>query len=412
MTILRTSIRSAAFAAVAISVIPKSMGAEPTYFPPKTVRVLPVVLVPKGARDPKRSELELLSKHLTWSQTRYREMLGGQDTFSIEKDNPDIVPLSRPLSYYRKLPKPKAAPAWTDEVLTHYELSRFNCPYVFLMVVMNDQDRFPVGGGRPINGGINRGGGILVISMFALTKMPNFQSTLRHELGHAFGLPHVNVYGYDMKSNRSIMSYNPRHKTNGLRESKSPGVLIAEDLRALSLNRRVFSKLKSGPKLAKRIVTLGPMEIPNRPNYELQVTTTAGEKFGSAVKHITGTEIEPSKGPGITYNPKTMWHSDTLPNGEATLELQFPLPVELGSMSIHSQHSGKSHAATHAAIEAMESGRWTKVASQSISVDALVEFQKTTAEKWRIRLRSGPSRKIVLRGLRFFSGEVELFSTP
>ena len=48
-----------------------------------------------------------------------------------------------------------------------------------------------------------------VISSFALTRTPNVQSTTQHEIGHAFGLMHVNAYGIDMKSGDSIMSYNP-----------------------------------------------------------------------------------------------------------------------------------------------------------------------------------------------------------
>ena len=56
----------------------------------------------------------------------------------------------------------------------------------------------------------------------ALDRAPNFQSTLRHELGHAFGLVHVDVYKYDMKTNRSVMAYNSAHRTNRFQESRTP----------------------------------------------------------------------------------------------------------------------------------------------------------------------------------------------
>ena len=127
------------------------------------------------------------------------------------------------------------------ELMQELKTNRHTCPYVFCTVVMNPKSRFPVGGGRPINGGINTGGGILVISSYALDRIPNFQSTLQHELGHAFGLPHVDVYRYNMKTNPSIMSYNPIHKTNGFRPARRPGKLIPEDIRALTLMGMVVS---------------------------------------------------------------------------------------------------------------------------------------------------------------------------
>jgi len=71
-------------------------------------------------------------------------------------------------------------------------------------------------------------------------KSKNFQSTLQHEPGHAFGMLHVNAYGRDMKRNESIMSYNPNHHTGFLRASKTPGILIPENFRVLALNDRVF----------------------------------------------------------------------------------------------------------------------------------------------------------------------------
>ncbi len=94
---------------------------------------------------------------------------------------------------------------------------------------MNPNDGWPAGGGRPFNGGFNTGGGIVIMSSNGLDRAPNFQSTLQHELGHAFGLPHVDVYGYDMQTNMSMMSYNPSHHTNGFEPSATPGRFIPED---------------------------------------------------------------------------------------------------------------------------------------------------------------------------------------
>ena len=82
------------------------------------------------------------------------------------------------------------------------------------------------------------------MSSFALDRIPNFQSTLQHEIAHTCGLPHVDVYGYGMKTSRSIMAYNPAHKTKGFQPAREPGILIPEDRRGLALCTRMFAKLK------------------------------------------------------------------------------------------------------------------------------------------------------------------------
>jgi hypothetical protein len=42
-----------------------------------------------------------------------------------------------------------------------------------------------------------------------------FLATLIHEMGHAFGLTHVDCHGYNMDTNGSLMSYNPRLSSKG-----------------------------------------------------------------------------------------------------------------------------------------------------------------------------------------------------
>ena len=164
---------------------------------------------------------------------------------------------------------------------------------------VNPTESYPRGGGRPINGGVNTGGGIVVISSHAMKTKPNFQSTLQHELGHAFGLTHVNVYGYDMGSSDSIMSYNPGHHTRGLKPSKTPGILIPEDLRGLALNNRAFVDLEFDeseqvPKNYKlgKIKHLGPMKLSDHPL--IVVETNDGEAYSSSVQNIVHSRIRRS----------------------------------------------------------------------------------------------------------------------
>lgn len=213
------------------------------------------------------------------------------------------------------------------------------------------------------HGGYNTGGGIIVLSSYSLDRTPNFQSTLQHKLGHAFGLPHVDAYGYDMKSNDSIMSYNPRHHTRALSPSPTPGVLIPEDLRGLALNRQVFPKLRFDPqqdvppeyRMAERVVPLGPMKIPDQPG-GIRVTTSSGEEFGSKVANIVQSQILPSTNTGrVTFDRKTMWQSAKSPTGWVSVTVTMPYEVELTGILVHSQHSGKYHAARTIRVWAQES---------------------------------------------------------
>ncbi len=389
------------------------------YLPPERVEVLPLFIVPKGAPSPTRAQQNKLVRHLEWSQRRYREMLGDRDTFSIAREKPHVLRSEHPLEFYRRQPKGRSALLWTAELLAEFKQTRFNCPYVFVVVVMNGKDRFPVGGGRPINGGINSGGGYLHISSYALDRLPNFQSTLQHELGHAFGLPHVDVYRYDMKTNASIMAYNQNHKTNGFKPARVPGVLIPEDVRTLARNDRVFTKLRfdakrdvpRGYKMA-RFTTLGPMTIPGHPDYAVEAEVlSGGEHNGSSVKNIVQGQLEPSTGPGVQFHARRMWAGGTGPNTWVSAEFTFPMPVELTGIGVHSQHSGKYNMAAAVKVQAQSGSRFETLVEQPVrKPDVVVSFEPTTARTWRLFFKTGKQPKVCIRGLRFFSGGDEIFS--
>jgi hypothetical protein len=209
------------------------------------VTVQPVLLVPTGAVDPSSNEVDMLARHFEWSQKRYQEMLGDGHTFEIT-GRPVVYRARHDLAWYRQRPE-GAAPDLVAELFRHFKVDRTTCASVYVILVVNLADKFPNGGGRPINGGYGTGGGVVVLSTFAMEKMPNFQSTLQHELGHAFGLPHVDAYGYSMESNPSIMTYNKAHHSNGFNPSPTPATLIPEDRRGLAMNQRVFPGLRFDP---------------------------------------------------------------------------------------------------------------------------------------------------------------------
>ena len=123
--------------------------------------------------------------------------------------------------------------------------------------------------------------------VFALDDILWFQSSLQHELGHSFGLVHVESYGYDQNKNRSIMSYNTDLRWKGFRPPKKPGILIPEDLRALAKNKKVFPNLYFDPaidipsdyKISKTVIRLSLKgKFPGQKDYQIKVETDSGEK--------------------------------------------------------------------------------------------------------------------------------------
>jgi len=386
--------------------------------PPREVMVLPVFFIPNGEFAPTDDQTERLMRHLNWSQTRYRELLIDQATFAAAEQKPRVYQSERDLVFYEAQPE-DSAPQVVSELLDELNFTRYNCPYILLVMMMNSKDDFPVGGGRPLNGGFNTGGGIIILSSFALDKSPNFQSTLQHELGHAFGLPHIDAFGYDMSSNDSIMSYNPRHHTNWFEPSMTPGKLIPEDLRGLALNQRVFPKLQfladrdipQGYMIVERIVTLGPMDIPGQPS-GVNVTTESGEEYGSKVTNIVQGQIMANKKTGIvTFDPSTMWHSSKTLTGWVSVDIFFPYSIEITRVAVHSQHSGEYNAAQAVKVAVQDSnGMFQEVIEKNLtSADDILTLPKANGRAWRFEFQAGESGYVTLRGLQFYSGDDELF---
>lgn len=389
------------------------------YTIPDKIKIKPVFFVPKDQPLPTKAQQQKLNRHLKWSQRLYKNLLRNRDTFTIDTTMPLVYKSTHNLNYYQNLPE-RAAPQFVNELLTYHNSTRLNCPYIFVTVVMNTLDKFPAGGGRPFNGGFNTGGGILIISSYALDDMKNFQSTLRHELGHCFGLPHVNVYGYNMNSNSSVMSYNPSHHTNGFKESKTRPTLIPEDVRGLAFNKRVFENLcldlekdlPDGYSIWPRVVYLGPMQIPGKLPYAIKVTSNAGDGYRSSIANCVSTIIKPSKGPGITYDAQTMWHS-TQTKGLIDIVLEFPVAVTLDSISVHSQHSGLAQIAKAIIIETTNQNTFSQIVIEEIiSPDQMVSFSPATSKKWRLRFKTTNSEMLVIRGLQFYCDNIEIFPPP
>lgn len=380
------------------------------------IQVLPVFFKPSDQPKPKQADIRKLRRHLLWAQKRYRELLHNKSTFQIA-GKPETYTAREPLSFYKDGDSRNAFANIADELLDWKKTDRYDCKFVFLAIVVNSKDKYPKGRGRPLNGGFNTGGGVATISLHALRNSPNFQSTLQHELGHTFGLNHIEVYGYDMKRNDSIMSYNPNHHTDKFKASSTPGLLIPEDRRGLAMNDLVFPGLDFNPKRdipdgyeIVGIVTFPPLKIPNQSN-GIKVSTDGGETYNSSVSNIVHGRIYPSIDRGKTeFNSKRMWHSDKLESGWASVDLDFPKPVTLDRIEIYSQHSGYAHLVSAAKVFTIADDKIELRCEKSgLASHASLSFESVEAKKWKLELQAGKSKAVVVRGLRFFNGESELY---
>jgi hypothetical protein len=390
----------------------------PLQFSAPPIEVKPVFFVPRGEATPTPAQTKALTDHLAWCQERYREMLNGRDTFTLQRGEA-LVHRSRTSVAELKAAPEMGAPRITGELLDATRSNRFDCPYVFVAVVMNAGDNFPAGGGRPFNGGFNTGGGIVVVSSFALDKLPNFQSTLEHELGHAFGLPHIDVYGQSMQSSASIMSYNPAHHTRGMQPSPTPGTLEPEDVRGFSLNRRAFPKLAANrardfpPGATRpRAVPLGPMTIDGQPAYTIEIATDSGKTFGTKVSNLIQNRISPSA--GGDFDPNSMWQSGKSEGGVASVIVTFSFPVTLAAVGVHSEHSGTYNRADHVRVQAYKRDGFQTVADSPLRVtDAIVPLRdQSNAKIWRLTFHAANNKEVTLRGLQFFTRNGEIFPPP
>lgn len=387
------------------------------YVLPTRIKVLPVFLVPTDKGTPTNDELIKFRDHIRWAQRRYKEMLDDRDTFELAAELPFIVPSKYNSSFYTG--KWKNDDIIAQELLDHYGYNRFNNPYIYVAIIYQTSGST---GGRCFNGGFNTGGGYVIFRNPSGLNSANFQSTLRHELGHTFGFTHVDDAGYpaiarySQDSSQSIMSYNKAHLTNGFSESPTPGILLPEDIRDLSLNKRAFPNLffdpeqdiPDGIKIYRRKYNLGIMSIPGHMSGELKVRTDYSEMDGTSVENVVQNQIRERD----CWDAATMWHSGKVNElGWVSLEIEFPYEATLNGLGIYSQHSSKYHAAEKVQVEYYDGNRFTYVIREIVAPDDEISFPTTMAKKWRFAFYSSDDY-VVIRGLRFFIPMLAFFPVP
>ncbi len=202
------------------------------------IEVLPVLYIPSDATWVTQRDIDLYSylifAHLELAQAHYKARLK-TDTFKIS---------SEPLFVYRA-PHDDADGPSVAEILRARHQDRYSSNNIFVVVYVHAKPRAAgkkaLGVGRTFNGAPNTGGGSLELELTAVTydDYPGFNAALIHELGHTFGLVHPDLYGYDLGTNGSNMSYNPK---SGGHFMNAPmfGQFNPEEYYTLGQNKRVF----------------------------------------------------------------------------------------------------------------------------------------------------------------------------
>lgn len=391
---------------------------------PIRVSVLPVFIVPKGEVGPTQQQQDLLVRHLKRSQQEYKEMLKGRDTFQIADIELQIINMRYTLKQLKTLAARKKNSEYVRaNLFRQFKVNRFNCPYIFLVMVMSPKDTWATASGSAFNGGYNSGGGSVLLSSNKLDA-PNslLQGSILHELGHAFGLGHVKSYGYDQYKSKSIMSYSKSNHWSNFTPPREKAVLIPEEIRALSMNKRVFPDLYFDrehdiPKGYKFYNVLSKavgcdVRIQGQKQYRIAVTTKSGQQHNSKASNIVHgyirQNIKTSKGSGFVKNH--MWMSSTALDGWIDVELEFPIPVRMNRVCVLSQCGGSNYPVKAIRIEADLQGFKQVAENQDVTKDEVyVNFDQTKAKRWRFNFKPGKSGQIVIRGLRFYSQNCEIF---
>jgi hypothetical protein len=209
---------------------------------PSRSRVVPVLYFPRDLPVDEalvERSCEGVAAHLALAQTRYRRWLE-TDTFAFTE-----ATVVRGGVDHRSL-RDRLWEIVADDVYRALGDNTATTTAVYLVLVARPpgfEDELWLGAGGPETA---EGAGMVILDLRSLHEdVPYpFQSTLVHELGHGFGLPHVDAWGESMDACESVMSYNPRHHTVGLSAPEPDGAFLPEEYALLGRNEVAFPRFE------------------------------------------------------------------------------------------------------------------------------------------------------------------------
>jgi hypothetical protein len=222
----------------------------------RRLEVLPVIFVPSDNKDIQEKDypdyMLQIYRQLVLAQRHWLNVLQ-TDTFAISPFG-EVYHAKKPHAYYDP-PEPATiiSIGLTRQIIELFQAkkdNRIDSNFIYLIVYARPKSSANIGPfmgeGRTFNGRPNTGGGVIHVEFTAplLDATGRFQSTLVHELGHTFGMTHVDCHGYSMDENHSIMSYNEKHWSHGLVEGSEYAGLNPEDFFVIGQNKLAFPNFR------------------------------------------------------------------------------------------------------------------------------------------------------------------------
>lgn len=333
--------------------------------------------------------------------------------------------------------------AFLGPVLNAAGCRQATCPFVFVVAIMGDP--IDPAGGQRFNHGYNNGGGWLVLNfrdhLFKAGEAGSevtLQSTLLHELGHAFGLPHIVDYcqiadgltcllRLSSEGSDSIMSYAKKNHIFGcgfVDKSLSnpapwkgqctypgdaavdafPGALLPEDLRVLGMNRRAFPDLFFEPALDSAKNTVygfdGPGNTVVAGHTTVELTSPDTLCGGTSPSVLIGADDNAFPQYFDAYDAVRMWHSRQVGNnGWVSLTVDLPAEARVTRLDVYSGFASGTHMSTGIRVRV-----GSVVAAQVLGSTAnqTIVFDRM-AKDFSVELRAGSSGQVVLRGIRVWA---------
>ncbi|MEM6997236.1 MAG: hypothetical protein AAF721_42420 [Myxococcota bacterium] len=315
------------------------------------------------------------------------------------------------------------------------------CPFVFAISVVGDpffQGSVNREGGRKMNHGLNNAGGVAFFNYEAgplgiseATTNVTFQSTLLHELGHAFGLPHIFAYcggscpdTHAASESPSIMSYNIDNQIRGCgypnRSSAPcaypgdavvdalPGTLIAEDIRVLDHNDRGFPQLDWVIALDGDVTYRGTaVENTDLGDHTTVDMTTPHQGDGSPPTVLIGDKGQSMLEFFEGENNLRMWRSEWVGNnGWATVHVSLPDTLKLHRVDVYSGYASGSAMMTGARLRRGRTTVDERLFTGPVGNSHLSSPAGTLGSSFDIDVRAGGTGLVVVRAIRLF-GEVD-----